>query len=72
MKIALQYVSDVNGKHRAVQIPVSEWEKVLSKLKKYEQVLQIKSDLEESFKQVAALKKSKAKHQSLRDFLNEI
>lgn len=29
MKIALLYVSDINGKPQAVQMPVTEWEKVL-------------------------------------------
>ena len=37
MKIELQYVNDVNGKTQAVQLPLTEWEKVLGKLKKYEQ-----------------------------------
>ena len=72
MKIALQYVSDITGKTQAVQMPLTEWEKVLSKLKKYEQSLKIKSDLKEAFEQVALLKKSKQKKQTLNDFLNEL
>jgi len=60
MKIALQYVSDMNGKPQAVQMPVSEWEKVLSRIRKSEQVLQLKSDLKVAFKQVDILRKSKA------------
>jgi hypothetical protein len=70
MKIALQYVSDSNGKTQAVQLPLTEWEKVLAKLKKYEQSLKIKSDLKEAFDQAALLKKSKQKKQTLNDFLN--
>ena len=50
MKIALQYVSDANGKPQAVQLPVSEWEKVLSRIRKSEQVLKLKSDLKVAFK----------------------
>ncbi len=72
MKIALQYVSDMNGKPQAVQLAVSEWEKVMSRLKKSEQVLQLKSDLTLAFKQAQALRKSKNKKQSLTDFLNEL
>jgi hypothetical protein len=72
MKIALQYVSDMNGKPQAIQMPVSEWEKVLSRIKKSEQVLQLKSDLKVAFKQVEILRKSKAKKQTLTDFLNEL
>ena len=31
MKIALQYVNDVNGDTQAIQLPLSEWEKILTK-----------------------------------------
>ena len=72
MKIALQYVSDENGKTQSVQLPITDWEKVLAKLKKYEQTLKIKTDLTEAFEQVAQLRKSKAKTQSLKDFINEL
>lgn len=72
MKIALQYVSDKSGKPQAVQMPVSEWEKVLSYIKKSEQSLQLKSDLKTAFKQVENLRKSKSKKQTLTDFLNEL
>ncbi len=72
MKIELQYVSDSNGKPQAVQLPLIEWEKVISKLKKYEQTLKIKSDLSEAFAQVDILRKSKGKKQTLTDFLNEL
>jgi hypothetical protein len=72
MKIALQYVSDSDGKTQSVQLPLTEWEKILTKLKKYEQALKIKSDLEETFEQVAQLRKSNAKKQTLNEFLNEL
>jgi hypothetical protein len=47
MKIALQYVNDINGNTQAVQLPLPEWEKVLNKLKKYEQAFKLRSDLKE-------------------------
>lgn len=72
MKIALQYVNDINGNTKAIQIPLSEWEKVLTRLKKYEQALKLKSDLKEAFEQVAILKKTKGHKQTLNEFLNEI
>lgn len=72
MKIALQYVSDLNGKPQAVQMSVSEWEKVLSRIRKSEQVLQFKSDLKVAFKQVDIFRKSKANKQTLTDFLHEL
>jgi NADH dehydrogenase FAD-containing subunit len=72
MKIALQYVTDSEGKTQSVQMPITDWEKLLSRLKKYEQTLKIKTDLKEAFEQVAQLRKSKQKKQTLNDFLNEL
>lgn len=72
MKIALQYVNDVNGKTQAVQLPLTEWEKVLNKLKKYEQALKLRSDLKEALDQVAVLKRTKGNKQTLNEFLNEL
>jgi len=72
MKIAVRYVRDRSGKTKAVQLPLIEWEKVLTKLKKYEQTLKIKSDLKQAFKEVAQARKSKLKKQTLTDFLNEL
>lgn len=72
MKIALQYVNDINGNTQAVQLPLTEWEKVLNKLKKYEQALKLRSDIAEAFNQIAVLKKQKVPKQTLNDFLNEL
>jgi len=72
MKIALQYVSDSKGETTAVQLSLTEWEKIVSKLKKFEQTLKIKSDLKEAFEQVDLLRKSKQKKQTLKDFLNDL
>jgi hypothetical protein len=72
MKLAIQYVSDQNGNPQAVQLPIEEWKKLLARLQKYEQSLKVKSDLQEAFEQVAALRRSKNKKQTLSDFLNEL
>ena len=72
MKIALQYVSDSNGKHQAIQMPINDWKKLLSRLKKYDQLFKIKSDLNDAFQEVELLKKSTINKQNLTDFLNEI
>ena len=72
MKIALQYVSDSSGKRKSVQVPLTDWEKLMAKLKKYEQTLRIRSDLKAAFEEVAVLRKSRRKKQSLNDFLNEL
>ena len=72
MKIELQYVNDSSGKIQSVQVPITDWEKLMSKLKKYEQTLKIKTDLKDAFQEVAQLRKSKVKKQTLKDFLNEL
>lgn len=72
MKIALQYVSDSTGKTKSVQVSLTDWEKLMSKLNTYEQTLKIKTDLKEAFEDVAQLRKSKATKQTLNDFLNEL
>ena len=72
MKIPVQYVNDENGNVKAIQVSLSEWKKVLTKLKKYEQALKLKADLSEAFEQVAQLKKTKGSKESLKNFLNGI
>ena len=72
MKLALQYLNDLNGKPQAVQLPLNDWQKIMAKLRKYEQTLQLRSDLKEAFEEVAILKKSKAKKETLTDFLNDL
>lgn len=72
MKLALQYLNDGNGKTQAIQMPINDWQKLVHKLKKYEQALNIKSDLQEAFAQVEELQKIKSKKQTLKDFINEL
>ena len=72
MKIALQYVNDMNGETQAVQLPLTDWKKVLNKLRKYEQALKLRSELKEAFEEVASLKKQKGHRQTLNEFLNEL
>jgi asparagine synthetase A len=72
MKIALQYVSDSTGKTKSVQVPLTDWEKLMNRLKKYEQTLKIKTELQDAFEEVAQLRKTKAKKQQLKEFLNAL
>ncbi len=72
MKIALQYLNDIKGNTQAVQLPVTEWEKVLGKLKKYEQAFKLKTDLQGAFEQGEILNKSREHKQTLKEFLNEL
>ncbi len=72
MEIALQYVSDMEGNPQAVLLQFTEWEKILNKLRKYEQAFKLRSDLKDAYEQVAALKHTKKKKQTLNEFLNEL
>ena len=72
MKVAVRYLKDRNGKTKTVQLPLTEWEKIMTKLKKYEQTLKLRSDLKEAYKEVAQSRKSAIKKQTLTDFLNEL
>ena len=72
MKIALQYVSDSKGETTAVQLSLTEWEKIVSKINKLEQSLKIKSDLKEAFDQVDMLRKDGIRKQTLKDFLSDL
>ncbi len=72
MKLAVQYLNDLNGNVKAVQLPWIEWTKILSRIKKIEQTLKIKSDLSQAFSEVEKIKQGKLKKQTLSDFLNEL
>ncbi len=72
MKSALQYVNDVNGNIQAVQVPVMDWKNLLNKLKKYEQILKVKSDLTKAFGEVEQMQKGILKKQTLSSFLDEL
>ena len=61
MKIAIQYLNDSNGKTSAVQLPFTDWERLLNTIKKYEHTLKIKSDLAEAFDEIKRMQKGKIK-----------
>ncbi|MEX6689016.1 hypothetical protein QTN47_16025 [Danxiaibacter flavus] len=72
MKISVEYLKDNKGNPNAVKLPLVEWEKLLLRLRKYEQTLKIRSDLKEAFEEVALLKRTRSKKQTLKEFLNEL
>ena len=72
MKLSIQYLHDSNGTTQAIQLPVSDWQLVVAKLRKYEQTLRLKTDLTDAFKHVKKMQQGKSKKQELTDFLNEL
>ena len=72
MKLAIQYLNNSKGKVQAVQLPLSDWNKLLNTLKKYQQELKVKSDLTEAFSEVEKMRKGIIKEQTLSEFLDEL
>lgn len=72
MKLSVQYLNDTNGTIQAVQLPIMDWEKIQLKMKKYEQILRIKSDLTIAFSEVTKMRRGELKKQTLSDFLDEV
>ena len=71
MKLSVQYLNDEAGNTQAVQIPISEWKKLVKKMNTYEQTLKIESDLSEALSLVKQMRASKIEKQSLSDFLSK-
>ena len=72
MKTTVRYLNDQKGNTRAVQLPISEWRRLMNRLTKYERMLKVKSDLAKAFGDVKRMYQDKIKKQSLQDFLNEL
>ena len=72
MKTAVQYLNDHKGNTQAVQLPITQWTRLMNRLTKYEQMLKLKSDLTRSLDEVRKMRLEKIKKQSLQDFLNEL
>jgi hypothetical protein len=68
----VQYVVDEKGSHTAVQVPIGEWRAQQRKLKKLQQLTQIRKDLKEAFKEMDEIRRGKRKGTTLREFLNEL
>ncbi len=71
MKVALQYLSDAQGNTHSVQLSLTDWKKVLTQLKKYEEALKFKKDLKEALDEVEVLKNLPNKP-TLKDLLDEL
>jgi hypothetical protein len=68
----IQYFTNLQGQKQGVQMSLKEWEKVMTQLRHYEQLLQLKSDLNEAMQEVKLMQDGKLKKQSLTDFLQDV
>ena len=71
MKLAIHYLNDSRGNVKAVQLAYRDWEKMLSKVEKYDQITKFKTELEESFSEMERIRKGELKKETLSDFLDE-
>ena len=72
MTFNLQYVTNKNGRPRAVQVPIKEWERLIKDYKHAKQISKMKNDLAEAISEIEEIKKGKKKSVLLKDFLNEL
>jgi transcriptional antiterminator Rof (Rho-off) len=70
MKLPVQYVNDADGNVQAVQIPIKEWEKHVLRVRRYEQLLKLRSDITEALAEVEKMRKGKLKKRTLASILN--
>jgi coenzyme F420-reducing hydrogenase delta subunit len=72
MKLNIQYINNEKGEIQGIQMSIKEWEKLMKKLKQYEQIIKIRSDLQKAIDEITELNKKRKAKQTLNDFLNEI
>jgi hypothetical protein len=72
MMYHVQYLTDSNGRQKAVQIPLKEWLVIKEKLEKAERKRKLLDDLKQAAKEVNAMQSGKLKEKTLREFLNEL
>jgi hypothetical protein len=72
MTFNLQYITGKNGRPKAVQVPIKEWEKLIRDYKHVKQISKMRNNLTEAIGEIEKIKKGKRKPVLLKDFLNEL
>jgi len=70
MRFNLQYVQDANGKAKAVQVPVQQWNFLLEKLSEYEFSQKFVADLKAGLADVEAMQSGKKPKKTIQEVLN--
>ncbi len=70
-QLNIQYVTDSDGKKKAVLIPIEEWESLEKHFEELMQYLALKSQVKEAYSEVKEIQKGNIEKISLNDFLNE-
>lgn len=69
-RVRLQY--DADGKPKKVEMSYAQYKKLMDRIRKYEQAMKIKEDLQVAFEEVREMEKIGRKPKNLKDFLHEI
>ncbi len=72
MRLSVQYLNDADGNVQAVQVPVGEWKKLLKELEARKNERKVKADVAAALQEVAEMRKSNSRPQSLKEFLREL
>ncbi|MCH8317677.1 MAG: hypothetical protein IIA88_04165 [Bacteroidetes bacterium] len=71
MELQLKYITDRNGHHTAVVIPLKNWEKFINEHEKLQNKIKVLNGIANALDEVEEIKKGKKKGKTLREFLNE-
>jgi hypothetical protein len=69
MRLSVQYLNDAAGNVQAVQVPITDWKRLLKSMRGLQQRLKIKSDLTEALAEVEQKRAGKQKSETLDEFL---
>jgi hypothetical protein len=72
MKDRVRLYYDTDGKPKTVEMSYAQYKKLMDRIRKYEQAMKIKEDLQVAFDEVRDLEKTGRKPKNLKDFLHEI
>ena len=72
MGTTVKYLTDEQGNRIAVQIPYEDWQYLTQENKKLKQMVRVKYDLQEGFREVAEYRKGNVSLKTLDQWLDEL
>lgn len=72
MRLSVQYLNDSAGKVQAVQVPFTEWKRILRALRGRQEEKKIKSDITAALREIEQMQSSKIPPRTLEEFLREL
>jgi PHD/YefM family antitoxin component YafN of YafNO toxin-antitoxin module len=72
-RMSIQYVTDEEGRHKAVIIPIEEWEEMKREHQRIKSKLEVFKGIEDALQEVEDIKGGRRKRgRTLGEFLNEV